>query len=53
MAFLSNIRAVIFGIADMGVAGMTVTTDREKEVLFSDSYYSSKQVIIVMEDFEE
>ena len=26
----------------MGVAGMTVTPDREKEVLFSDSYYSSK-----------
>ena len=53
MAFDSIIPAVNSGKADMGVAGMTVTPDREKEVLFSDSYYSSKQVIIVKEDFEE
>lgn len=53
MAFDSIIPAVNSGKADMGVAGMTVTPAREKEVLFSDSYYSSKQVIIVKEDFEE
>ena len=53
MAFDSIIPAVNSGKADMGVAGMTVTPDREKEVLFSDSYYSSKQVIIVKDDFEE
>ena len=53
MAFDSIIPAVNSGKADIGVAGMTVTPDREKEVLFSDSYYSSKQVIIVKDDFEE
>ena len=53
MAFDSIFPAVNSGKADMGVAGMTVTPDREKEVLFSDSYYSSKQVIIVKDDFEE
>lgn len=53
MAFDSIIPAVNSGKADMGVAGMTVTPDREKEVLFSDSYYSSKQVIIVKDDFQE
>ena len=53
MAFDSIIPAVNSGKADMVVAGMTVTPDREKEVLFSDSYYSSKQVIIVKDDFEE
>ena len=41
MAFDSIIPAVNSGKADMGVAGMTVTPDREKEV------------IIVKEDFEE
>ena len=47
MAFDSIISAVQSGKADVGVAGMTVTPDREKNVLFSDSYTSSKQVIIV------
>ena len=36
-----------FGKADVGVAGMTVTPDREKNVLFSDGYATSTQVIIV------
>ena len=52
MAFDSIIAAVNSGKADMGVAGMTVTPDREKEVLFSDTYYTSKQVIIMKEDAE-
>ena len=41
MAFDSIISAVQSGKADVGVAGMTVTPDREKNVLFSDTYTSS------------
>lgn len=47
MAFDSIISAVQSGKADVGVAGMTVTPDREKNVLFSDGYATSTQVIIV------
>ncbi len=47
MVFDSIISAVSSGKADVGVAGMTVTEDRKKNVLFSDSYTTSNQVIIV------
>ncbi|WP_294409366.1 transporter substrate-binding domain-containing protein [uncultured Ruminococcus sp.] len=47
MAFDSIIAAVQSGKADVGVAGMTATEDRKKNVLFSDSYATSHQVIIV------
>lgn len=47
MAFNSVIPAVQSGKADVGVAGMTVTPDREKNVLFSDNYAVTHQVIIV------
>lgn len=47
MEFDSIISAVQSGKADMGVAGMTVTEDRLQSIDFSDSYASSKQVIIV------
>ena len=47
MAFDSIISAVSSGKADIGVAGLTVTEDRKKNVLFSDAYTTSKQVIIV------
>lgn len=47
MAFDSIIAAVQSGKADIGVAGMTATEDRKKNVLFSDSYATSHQVIIV------
>ncbi len=47
MEFDSIIAAVQTGKADMGVAGMTVTEDRLVNVNFSDSYATSKQVIIV------
>ena len=49
MAFDSIIPAVQSGKADFGAAGMTVTPDREKEVDFSDTYYTVRQVIIVAE----
>lgn len=49
MEFDSIISAVQSGKADMGVAGMTVTEDRLQSIDFTDSYASSKQVIIVRE----
>ena len=53
MAFDSIIAAVTSGKADMGVAGMTVTEDRATQVNFSDTYYTSKQVIIMKDDAAE
>ncbi len=50
IAFDSIIPEVVSGKADMGVAGMTVTPDREESVNFSDPYTTSAQVIIVKED---
>ena len=50
MAFDSIIPAVESGKADMGVAGMTVTEDRLKNVNFSDTYAQATQVVIVKED---
>ena len=47
MEFDSIIMAVTSGKADIGVAGMTVTEDRLKNVDFTDSYALAKQVIIV------
>ena len=49
MAFDSIIPAVQSGKADFAAAGLTVTEDREKQVDFSDSYYTGVQVIIVNE----
>lgn len=49
MAFDSIIPAVQSGKADFGAAGMTVTEDRMKEVDFSETYYTGRQVIIVAE----
>lgn len=47
MAFDSIIAAVQSGKADVGVAGMTVTEDRLKNVDFTESYTTATQVIIV------
>lgn len=49
MEFDSIINAIQSGKADIGVAGITVTEDRLQSVDFTDSYASSKQVIIVKE----
>ncbi len=43
------ITAVSAGKTDMGMAGMTVTEDRQKNVDFSQTYASAIQVIIVPE----
>lgn len=49
MEFDSIINAIQSGKADLGVAGITVTEDRQQSVDFTDSYASSKQVIIIKE----
>lgn len=52
MNFDSIITAIDAGKADIGVAGMTVTEDRKKNVDFSDTYATGVQVVIVTEDSE-
>ncbi len=47
MEFDSIINAVQSGKADVGAAGMTVTEERLKNIDFTDSYATSKQVVIV------
>ncbi len=47
MEFDSIINAVQSGKADIGVAGMTVTEDRLKNIDFTDPYTTATQVIIV------
>ena len=47
MEFDSIIAAVQTGKASIGVAGMTVTEDRLKNIDFTDSYTTATQVIIV------
>ncbi len=45
--FDAIITAVQGGKADVGVSGMTVTEDRKKNIDFTDTYTTSKQVIVV------
>ncbi|MBR3045009.1 MAG: transporter substrate-binding domain-containing protein [Oscillospiraceae bacterium] len=47
MAFDSIIPAVQSGKADVGVAGLSVTPEREKNVLFTENYAVTHQVVIV------
>ena len=47
MQFNSVLPAVQSGKADVGVAGLSVTPDREKNVLFTDNYAVTHQVIVV------
>ncbi len=49
MKFDAIIAAVTSGKADFGMAGMTVTEERKKEVDFTDTYAKTTQVIIVKE----
>lgn len=50
MEFDSIIAAVDSGKADVGVAGLSVTPDREENVSFTQGYATSTQVIIVRKD---
>lgn len=47
MAFDSIITAVTSGKVDVGASGFTITEERKKNVNFTESYTTSKQVIIV------
>ena len=47
MAFDSILAAVQSGKADVGIAGMTVTEERQKRVAFTRPYASARQVIVV------
>ena len=47
MAFDAVITAVASDKADVGVAGLSVTPDREKNVLFTNNYAVTHQVVIV------
>lgn len=50
MEFDSIITAVSQGKADIGLAGMTVTPERQKNINFSDTYATGIQSVIVKED---
>ena len=50
MEFDSIITAVSTGKADIGLAGMTVTPERKKNINFSDTYATGIQSVIVRED---
>lgn len=49
MEFDSIVTSVKTGAVDFGMAGMTVTEDRKKEVDFTNTYATGKQVVIVIE----
>ena len=50
MDFNGILGAVQNGIADIGMAGMTVTDERKEAVNFTSSYATGVQVVIVAED---
>ena len=50
MDFDSILGAVQSGKADMGMAGMTVTEERQQSVNFTDTYAQGVQVVIVADD---
>ena len=50
MKFESVVTSVQTGTCDIGMAGLTITPAREKQVTFSDSYYNASQVLIVNAD---
>lgn len=47
MAFDSIISAVSSGKADIGASGFTVTEERKKNINFTDTYATSRQVVII------
>lgn len=50
MNFEAVVESVQTGICDIGMAGLSVTPDREAVVTFSDSYYNAAQVLVVRAD---
>lgn len=50
MDFDAVVNSVQSGICDIGMAGLSVTPERQKVVTFSNSYYNASQVVIVMDN---
>ena len=50
MDFEAVVNSVQSGKSDIGMAGLSVTPDRQKVVTFSDSYYNASQVVIANEN---
>lgn len=50
MDFEAVVNSVQSGKSDIGMAGLSVTPDRQKVVTFSESYYNASQVLITMDD---
>lgn len=50
MEFDAILTAVNTGNADIGMAGLTVSPDREELVAFTEPYYEASQVVIVREE---
>jgi len=50
MNFEAVVESVQTGICDIGMAGLSVTPDREEVVTFSDSYYNAAQILVVRAD---
>ena len=53
MQFEGVVTSVQQGICDIGMAGLSITPEREKVVTFSDSYYSANQTLVVPADCTE
>ncbi|HIV27417.1 MAG TPA: basic amino acid ABC transporter substrate-binding protein [Candidatus Ornithocaccomicrobium faecavium] len=51
--FNSVVNMVVTGKADAAIAGLTITPEREEEVLFSIPYATAVQSVIVREGYEE
>ena len=49
MDFEAVVNSVQSGKSDIGMAGLSVTPDRQKVVTFSESYYNASQVLITMD----
>ncbi len=50
MDFEAVVNSVQSGKSDIGMAGLSITPDRQKVVTFSEAYYNASQVLITMED---
>ncbi len=50
MAFESVLTAVAAGKCDVGMSGISVTADRQKNMLFTDAYCMAQQAIVVTVD---
>lgn len=50
MTFEAVVTSVQSNICDIGMAGLTISPDRQEKVVFSNSYYNASQVLVVKED---